>query len=93
MRKMPDYKIEYGSREWRLYHDPDNEKPVIPLILLSCFLFICKGGILLIILVWVWYFSWAHKNNKKLDNDPKVLESRRTLIKYHDYFNNNNNNK
>jgi hypothetical protein len=76
MRNMPDYKIERGSREWYLYHHYKNEEPVIPLIALSCFFLICKGGMLMILLVWGFYFNWASDNNKELDNDPEVLKSR-----------------
>lgn len=78
--KSKDYKIEYGSSEWYLYHDYDNEKPIIPLILLSCFLFICKGGIIWLGLIWGKYFIWAHENNEKLNKDPEILEKRRIWI-------------
>lgn len=76
----PDYEIEYGSREWYLYHHYKNEKPVIPLILLSCFLMICKGGIWCVIVVWIIYFSWCRENNRILDNDPATLERRRLVM-------------
>jgi hypothetical protein len=89
MRKMPDYKIEYGSYEWWLYHHPDNEKPVPLFILLSCFFFICKGGGVYLLIMWGWYFSWASANNRKLDNDPKVQKRRENCIYWTHYFKEN----
>ena len=79
---MNDNKIKYGTREWYLYHHVKNEEPVIPLILISCFLFICKGGIFNVIVVWIWYATWAHKNNDMLNNDPEVLRERESYKKY-----------
>lgn len=87
MNNINDYKIEYGSKEWYLYHAWENEKPVIPLILLSCFLLICRGGELIIFLVWWKYFSWAHNNNKKLNCDPEILRQREAMKKYRNKFN------
>ncbi|MBQ8518515.1 MAG: hypothetical protein IJ455_02770 [Agathobacter sp.] len=76
----PDHEIKYGDDESYLYHHIDNEKPIIPLIALSCFLFICNNGLAMILIVWVIYFVWADNNNKKLDRDPNVLK-RREYIK------------
>ena len=86
MRKMPDYEIKYGTPEWYLYHHYKNEAPVVPLILLSCFLFICKGGLVWIMLVWGIYFSWASKNNIELDNDPEVLRKRQSHIAMYEHL-------
>lgn len=69
--------MKRGDREWYLYHHIDNEKPIIPLILLSCFLFICHNGIVWISITWICYFTWASKNNRKLDNDPEIQQARR----------------
>ena len=73
--------MKYGDDEWYLYHHIDNEKPIIPLVLLSLFLFICKGGIFLIILIWYIYFAWADNNNEKLNRDPNVLKRRELINK------------
>lgn len=87
MRKMPNYEIEYGSEEWYLYHHFKNEKPVFPLILLSIFLLICRGGQLWIIIIWIYYFSWASKNNRELDNDLEVLKDREGWRRIHERLN------
>lgn len=71
--------MKYGDEEWYLYHHIDNEKPIIPLVLLSLFLFICKNGIGLIIIIWWIYSIWAENNNKKLNNDPNVLRRRKYI--------------
>lgn len=71
--------IKYGTFEWYLYHDRGNEDFIIPLVLVSAFLFICKGGIVCIGLVWTLYFLWAHKNNLELSKDPEVLAYRRAF--------------
>lgn len=68
--------MKYGSHEWYLYHNRKNEDPIIPLIVLSCFLLICKEGIPTIILIWTVYFIWASKNNRELDRDPEILYRR-----------------
>ena len=86
MRKMPDYKIEYGSPEWYLYHHYKNEEPIIPLIVLSCFFLICSGGFLWLLITWGWYFSWASKNNRELDNDPDVLYHRESWKKLNEKY-------
>ena len=72
--------IKYGTREWYLYHHIKNEDPIIPLVVLSCFLVICKGGIPTIIVIWIIYFKWASNNNRMLDNDPEILRSRQVYI-------------
>ena len=77
MKNNNDYKIEYGTEEWYLYHAWENEKPIIPLILATCFLVICNGGGLVITIMWIYYFLWSSGNNRKLDNDPEVQEKRR----------------
>lgn len=86
MRNMPDYKIERGSREWYLYHHFDNEKPIIPLIVLSCFFLICNGGTLMLLITWGFYFAWASANNQKLDNDPEILKQRESCKLAHEIF-------
>lgn len=68
--------MKYGDNEWYLYHHINNEKPIIPLVLLSLFLIFCYGGIFWIILIWYIYFAWANNNNEKLNNDPNVLKRR-----------------
>jgi hypothetical protein len=68
--------MKYGSNEWYLYHDKKNEEPVIPLIVISFFVFFIKLGVFYVILIWVMYFSWAKENNKKLDNDPEIIKHR-----------------
>lgn len=72
--------IKYGTHEWYLYHHIRNEDPIIPLILLSCFLVICYQGIPTIIFIWTIYFLWAKKNNNELNHDPEVLKSRVTYM-------------
>ena len=84
--KNTDYKIKYGTHEWYLYHNRKNEDPIIPLILLSCFLFICKGGIATIILIWAYYFHWAHENNEELNRDPEILLSRKYCKEFKERF-------
>lgn len=76
---MDDNKIKWGTDEWYLYHHIKNEKPIIPLILLTYFLAICNGGIWWIILIWGWYFHWAHKSNEELDNDIYILFKRELM--------------
>ena len=71
--------IKYGTFEWYLYHDRSNEDPIIPLVLVSAFLSICNGGFLCIIIIWCFYFSWAHKNNVALDKDPYILGYRKAF--------------
>ncbi len=73
--------MKYGSDEWYLYHNKMNEEPIIPLIVLSCFLAFIKSGILWIIIVWYLYFKWASKNNEELNNDPEIIERRLIYIK------------
>ena len=73
--------MKRGSYEWYLYHDKQNEEPVIPLLLLSAFLLICKGGILTIIFIWTIYFCWASKNNERLNHDPEILRERESFKK------------
>ena len=80
--------MKYGSHEWYLYHAIENEGPVLPLIMLSAFLLICKGGIIAITIIWILYFSWAHDNNEKLNHDPKILEARKTYINIRNRENN-----
>jgi hypothetical protein len=89
MRKMPDYEIKRGSHEWYLYHHYKNEEPVIPLIALSCFFLICRGGTLMLLITWGLYFSWASSNNKDLDNDPEILKKREACKSVHEYLKNN----
>ena len=73
--------MKYGTNEWYLYHDKKNEEPVIPLIVISFFVFFIKLGILWVIFIWCCYFKWASENNKKLDNDPEIRERRWIYIK------------
>ena len=70
--------MKFRSDEWYLYHYFRNEDPLIPLILWSCFLLICKPGIMIsgLFLTWYFYFSWCKKNNEKLNHDPDVLKAR-----------------
>lgn len=75
--------MKRGSSEWYLYHHIKNEEPIIPLIVLSCFLAICHGGIFIIILIWAYYFSWAKANNEKLNNDPYIQQQRIASIQYY----------
>ena len=72
-------RIKRGDYGWYYYHAIENETPIIPLIVLSCFFLICRGGGLLILIAWGWYFIWAHNNNKRLDNNPEIIESRKFL--------------
>lgn len=69
--------MKYGSYEWYLYHARENEDPIVPMILATLFLLICKGGIVIIVCMWGYYFSWAHNNNEKLNHDPDILRKRR----------------
>ena len=72
--------MKYGTHEWYLYHAWENEKPIIPLAVISFFVFFIKLGLFYVILIWIMYFLWARENNRKLDSDPKVLEYRRIYI-------------
>ena len=73
--------MKYGTDEWYLYHNKDNEKPIIPLIVISCMVFFIKLGIFWVAFIWWCYYLWAKSNNKKLDNDPEVIERRWIYIK------------
>ena len=73
--------MKYGSSEWYLYHAWENEKPIIPLIVISCMVFFIKLGILWVGFIWFCYFLWAKENNRKLDNDPEVIEHRLIYMK------------
>ena len=81
--------MEYGTYEWYLYHDKKNEEPVIPLIIISFFVFFIKLGIFYVMLIWTMYFLWARENNRKLDNDPEIIEQRMIYNKLRNRENNN----
>lgn len=72
--------MKYGSREWYLYHNKKNEDPIIPLIVISFFVFFIKLGILWVGFIWLCYFLWAKRNNEELNNDPEVLRARQNII-------------
>ena len=69
--------IEKGSKEWYLYHHPNNPKPLGSVITLSVFLIFIKGGILGVIVLWICYAVWCQNNNTRLDNDPYIQKLRK----------------
>lgn len=59
-----------------LYYSWENQKYIIPCIVLCCLCFFLKGGVIidLMIIGMFLYFSW--QNNRELDNNPRILKER-----------------
>lgn len=69
-------KITRDDHEWYLYHSIKNEDALIPVIVFSIIGLFLKGGVLLFLCIWIWYFSYCNKNNRALDNDPYIQKER-----------------
>lgn len=82
--KYPDiqYKPITQPHELKLYESPKNKEPLSFLIGSSILLFFMKGGIFVLIVVWILYYLWCAKNNAELENDPMVLALRREYKMY-----------
>lgn len=62
--------------EDKLYHSSKNKQVLPKLIPISIFIFFCKSGYIVVILMWISYAIWCCYNNRELDNDPLVLKKR-----------------
>lgn len=77
LNKMkPVRQIEYGSKEWYLYHAKQNINPLGTLIFINVFLFLFKGGIPVLLMMWLFYFIWCQMNNEALNKDPMIILKR-----------------
>ena len=78
-------KLKNITGEWYLYHHYKNENALIPVIILSALCFFLKGGgIIVSIVIWIWYFCYCNKNNEILNNDPGILLERKIWMKIHE---------
>lgn len=80
------YTIKRSDHEWYLYHSIKNEDALIPVIVGSFISLFLKGGGLLSIGIWIWYFNYCKKNNDALNNDPIILRKRELALKARMHF-------